>query len=184
MKTMTMLATLLCGSVTVACVQTGGSPITAEEVGTPDGSAGLQHHPPARDAGAEDAAVAQVDAGAVTQCVALHDVCEPGTAGCCDGYCLFGYVSGTCIPKAADGEGCEEDSACASGRCGESICRTAECSAPEGACFSDTECCSGFCTWGAQVYAPGQCAPRQPSGGACADHNQCVTWNCQEGTCL
>ncbi len=124
---------------------------------------------------------------AATECMGEWDY-DCGTSGrpCCEGlYCEpeGSYYGGHCLPLVADGEWCLAGyRRCASGRCEDSLCRAATCSAIGAECASGThaECCTGFCDLGI-TYAPPVCRERQPAGATCFDNAACISGSCNEG---
>jgi hypothetical protein len=113
-----------------------------------------------------------------------YDCGAPGVA-CCDGfYCEpeGSYYEGHCMELIADGQPCTWGLArCASGHCGDGLCRAAECAPVDSPCFGGThaECCTGFCDFGFS-YGAGLCRERLPAGSPCYDHAWCVSRSCGE----
>jgi len=118
-----------------------------------------------------------------TECVPAGEACNLGEDTCCDGFCYGAYIRGRCIQRVQDGEHCGTSEECASNNCGDGRCRAAECVAPESQCWSDTECCTGFCTYTGFDYSPGQCAAPQPAGAACQADQWCQNFSCLDGVC-
>lgn len=121
------------------------------------------------------------------QCLSVDVFCGTGTTGaCCAGlYCTpYSYLrdSQTCQPLVAVGGGCEADHHCQTGRCPDGICR-GDCLAMNAECFAGAECCSGFCTYSADSYAPGYCGIPLPAGSPCRYDGWCASRSCVDRVC-
>lgn len=108
----------------------------------------------------------------------------PDAMPCCEGLeCrLFFYGIATCGRPQPVGAPCSYPAECASGICGEGICRAAECSAAGVECTYDHQCCQGYCTGGA--YVRGECVNRRATGLSCTDDRECHSRACRDGACL
>jgi hypothetical protein len=80
-----------------------------------------------------------------------------------------------CVRRAADLEACEEDDACASGRCVARTCIPK--SAPGERCIRSTDCAAGSCRAGT-CYTP-----ELALGEACQRHADCASEACRAGVC-
>lgn len=121
------------------------------------------------------------------ECLDVGVFCGHGTSGaCCPGLACAPYSytreSETCVPLVELGGPCEIDSQCQTGRCPDGVCR-GECLADNAECFADVECCTRFCTYSADSYAPGFCSAPLPAGSACRYDGWCASRQCVDGVC-
>lgn len=117
------------------------------------------------------------------ECVAPGGGCMLGGPGCCSGFCLGGYIAGTCLNLREIAESCETSEQCVSGSCQDGACRNADCNATEGTCWGDGDCCSGACSFNGNAYGPGHCLARRPAGEFCAKDLWCLSAACTDGVC-
>jgi hypothetical protein len=122
--------------------------------------------------------------GPALACGGEGDHCSADT-GCCDGlYCNnFSYVRiNTCQPLAGDGSYCIRASQCLSGLCTNGKCGAPVCNATDGACQTDTDCCSGqYCN--NFTYGTIKCVDQIASGLWCIRDAQCASGSCQSNRC-
>ncbi len=116
-------------------------------------------------------------------CLAHGADCTVGDT-CCNGFCDAAYLTGSCVPPREAGEVCDTHDQCREHKCTDGLCRMLECSAAQGDCYWDGECCTGFCTYAGATYAPGACASPQPAGTACEEARWCQSGVCLNGACL
>mgnify|MGYP001054917462 CR=1 FL=1 len=120
-------------------------------------------------------------------CAPNASSCYAGEA-CCTGLCTWDqqnpYLPGECFSPQPLGASCLEDAWCESGLCIEGACSAPNCAPQEGMCWSDDECCQGFCTFSAEsLYNPGVCQPLQPLESLCEGDAWCESGSCIDGLC-
>jgi hypothetical protein len=107
---------------------------------------------------------------------------------CCGGLCTWDqqnpYIPGECFSPQATGAACLDDTWCVSGSCIDGACGQPTCESQDQPCWSDGECCDGFCTYsGAMAYTPGLCQPTQPLDTFCLADSWCESGACLDGLC-
>ncbi|MGB0592503.1 MAG: hypothetical protein ACPGU1_22695 [Myxococcota bacterium] len=138
-----------------------------------------------------------------------HDWCESGTCTdgictsesctdngamcyegeeCCSGLCTWDqqspYIPGECFSAQGTGSACLDDTWCVSGSCVDGACGEPTCVSQQQPCWSDGECCDGFCTYsGSMAYTPGVCQPLQPLNTFCLEGSWCESGACVDGLC-
>ncbi len=119
-------------------------------------------------------------------CLGVEGECW-SDAECCDGtFCTYAgaYVPGTCNAPLPNGSPCELDAWCAGGYCTDGLCASESCTALDDACWSNTDCCTGVCSWTVESpYVPGTCIQLQPDGQACQADAWCASGWCNDGLC-
>jgi hypothetical protein len=113
-------------------------------------------------------------------CAEEGTACASDGGACCEGLvCLWhDYVSSTCVRLLlGDGQACETDEACQSGRCRMYEC-TSECLALDtwGCEVGANDCCEGVCLDGG--YGWGNCGAPKPDGEWCWTGESCASGHC------
>ncbi len=109
-------------------------------------------------------------------CTCLGDACSSGSP-CCSGNCDPSLHQCACVSAGAQ---CIDEECCAGLRCdfNTGTC-SSTCTAPNGSCASNRDCCSASCN---AMYH--ECDPCRESGTACEVAGDCCSSMCVQNVCL